>query len=74
MKFVVSTEADVDKIASLLSGLKSWKPDDVQLMPEGIDVIALQSRSGWISDLCKQTGYRFSPRLHVMLYGNRRGT
>jgi 7-carboxy-7-deazaguanine synthase len=74
LKFVVSDQKDLDEIASLLSSLKHWKPEDVQLMPEGIDAITLQSRSGWISEVCKQTGYRFSPRLHVLLYGNQRGT
>jgi len=74
LKFVVSDKNDLNEIEALLSELKNWKPEDVQLMPEGIDVLALQSRSGWIAEMCKKTGYRFSPRLHVMLYGNTRGT
>jgi hypothetical protein len=24
-------------------------------------------------EICKQEGYRFSPRLHIDIYGNRRG-
>ena len=28
----------------------------------------------WLAELCKQAGYRFCPRLHVLLYGNKRGT
>jgi 7-carboxy-7-deazaguanine synthase len=43
-------------------------------MPEGIDRETLDERSAWISDICKQEGFRFCPRLHVLLYGNRRGT
>ena len=47
---------------------------DVLLMPEGIDAATLQARAGWIADVCKRTGYRYCPRLHVELYGNTRGT
>jgi 7-carboxy-7-deazaguanine synthase len=28
----------------------------------------------WLAEICKQEGFRFSPRLHVELWGNRRGT
>jgi 7-carboxy-7-deazaguanine synthase len=27
----------------------------------------------WLAEICKQEGFRFSPRLHVDLWGNRRG-
>jgi 7-carboxy-7-deazaguanine synthase len=43
-------------------------------MPEGIDWTTLDGRSGWIAEVCKRTGYRFCPRLHVAMYGNTRGT
>jgi 7-carboxy-7-deazaguanine synthase len=43
-------------------------------MPEGIDAATLASRAPWIADVCKRTGYRYCPRLHVELYGNTRGT
>ena len=43
-------------------------------MPEGIDPRVLQERGPWLAEICKQEGYRFSPRLHVDLYGNTRGT
>jgi 7-carboxy-7-deazaguanine synthase len=74
LKFVVSDPADVVEINDLLKKLKGWSPADVLLMPEGTDWETLDSRSGWINEICKREGYRFCPRLHVMLYGNRRGT
>jgi 7-carboxy-7-deazaguanine synthase len=43
-------------------------------MPEGIDTKTLDSRAHWIADVCKRTGFRYCPRLHVALYGNMRGT
>ena len=74
LKFVVDDEGDLLEIDELLARLTGWKPSDVLLMPEGIDATTLQSRAGWVSEICKQKGYRFCPRLHVLLYGNRRGT
>jgi 7-carboxy-7-deazaguanine synthase len=74
LKFVVSDEKDLAEIEELLAQLKSWSPADVLLMPEGTSMDALSSRAGWISDICKRTGFRYCPRLHVELYGNTRGT
>jgi 7-carboxy-7-deazaguanine synthase len=74
LKFVVSEESDLAEIDALLKRLKNWTPADVLLMPEGIDGEALALRSVWVAELCKRTGYRFCPRLHISLYGNKRGT
>jgi 7-carboxy-7-deazaguanine synthase len=74
LKFVVSCETDLAEIHSLLQQLNGWRPVDVLLMPEGVDPAVLGERAGWISEICKRTGFRFCSRLHVGLYGNRRGT
>ncbi|HEV7300957.1 MAG TPA: 7-carboxy-7-deazaguanine synthase QueE [Tepidisphaeraceae bacterium] len=74
LKFVVANEQDLTEISDLLAQLNGWHPADVLLMPEGIDAATLAGRAGWISDICKRTGYRYCPRLHVELYGNTRGT
>ena len=74
LKFVVSSERDLEEIDSLLSRVNNWKREDVLLMPEGTDAVTLDAHAGWIADVCKRTGYRFCPRLHIALYGNRRGT
>jgi 7-carboxy-7-deazaguanine synthase len=74
LKFVVSGEGDLTEIEELLGQLRGWEPTDVLLMPEGTDAKTLGERAGWISEVCKRTGFRFCPRLHVMLYGNKRGT
>lgn len=74
LKFVVASDADLVEIDALLAELRGWTPADVLLMPEGTRVEVLQSRSAWLSDVCKRTGFRYAPRLHVELYGNKRGT
>jgi len=45
----------------------------VVLLPEGIDSETLNTRGAWLAEVCKAHGYRFSPRLHVLLWGNKRG-
>ena len=74
LKFVVASDTDLVEIDALLAELRGWSPADVLLMPEGTSVDVLASRSAWLSDVCKRTGYRYAPRLHVELYGNKRGT
>jgi 7-carboxy-7-deazaguanine synthase len=74
LKFVVSNPLDLSEIEQLLGQLRGWAADDVLLMPEGTDAQTLHQRGVWIADLCKQHGYRFCPRLHIELFGNRRGT
>ncbi len=74
LKFVVSDERDLAEIQSLLEQLKHWQQSDVLLMPEGIDAAVLDNRAEWVSGICKRTGFRYCPRLHVYLYGHTRGT
>ena len=74
LKFVVSGEGDLAEIRTILEGLKGVRGEDVLLMPEGTDVRTLEERAGWVSEVCKREGFRYCPRLHVALYGNRRGT
>ena len=75
LKFVVSQVEDVNEIESMLAQLGRPVPRaKVLLMPEGVTVEALRAKAGWLGELCKVRGYRYAPRLHVELYGNRRGT
>ncbi len=75
LKFVVAQLADVDEIEALLGQLGREVPRArVLLMPEGTTVAALRAKAGWLGELCKVRGYRYAPRLHIELYGNRRGT
>jgi hypothetical protein len=42
-------------------------------MPEGVRPDILQDRSRWLVEMCKQLNYRFCPRLHIAIWGDRRG-
>lgn len=73
VKFVVTCEADLDKVEAVVARLKDLAPADVLLMPEGRDGVTLDTRSSWVAHACKTRDWRFCPRLHVYLYGDRRG-
>jgi len=74
LKFVVSSENDLAEIKHLLSRLPPVPLHQILLMPEGIDVKTLATRSPWLVDICKREGFRFCPRLHIELFGHTRGT
>jgi len=76
LKFVVSEEAELDEIESLVSDIpgKEIPASKILLMPEGRDAETLRSRSAFLVDLCKERGYRFCPRLQIDLFGDTRGT
>ncbi len=73
LKFVVSSDADIAEIHSLLSKLQGWVPSDVLLMPEGV-TLPTQARKAWLVDICLKNNFRYCPRLHIELFGNVRGT
>jgi len=75
LKFVVQGEEDLTEIHQLLDELGIViQPRNILLMPEGRDSESLNRRSQNLIDVCKKNGYRFCQRLHVDLFGNKRGT
>jgi 7-carboxy-7-deazaguanine synthase len=72
LKFVIAREEDIEEARAVIARLGA-PPSKVILMPEGITAETLDQRGVWIAEVCKQFGYRFSPRLHVNLWGNKRG-
>jgi 7-carboxy-7-deazaguanine synthase len=72
LKFVIAQPGDLDEVHALVRTLKA-PPARVVLMPEGTDSGLLRERGAWLAEICKAENFRFSPRLHVDLYGNRRG-
>ena len=73
LKFVVQAPRDVEEIDRLLATLQRWKADDILLMPEGIRTPS-EERKRWIASMCVERGWRYCSRLHIEIYGNRRGT
>jgi 7-carboxy-7-deazaguanine synthase len=74
LKFVIDAPKDVDEVEELLDHLPNVDRGKVLLMPQGVTTAELDERGAWVAELCKTHGFRFCPRLHIALYGNRRGT
>ena len=72
LKFVIQRPEDLAEVRDLVETLAADR-ERIILMPEGTDAECLRERGVWLAEICKQEGFRFSPRLHVDLYGNRRG-
>ncbi|HMC61706.1 MAG TPA: 7-carboxy-7-deazaguanine synthase QueE [Candidatus Solibacter sp.] len=72
LKFVIEKPDDLAEVRRLVGDLKA-DLGRVILMPEGTDRERLRERAIWLAEICKEDGFRFSPRLHVDLYGNQRG-
>jgi 7-carboxy-7-deazaguanine synthase len=76
LKFVVNpdTGEDAAEIDSLLGSLRNADPGQVLLMAEGTDSETLHRRQRMLVDVCMQRGWRLTPRLHIDLFGNSKGT
>ena len=72
LKFVIARPEDMEEVRDLVRELEADR-ERVILMPEGTHVEHLRERGIWLAEICKDEGFRFSPRLHVDLWGNRRG-
>jgi 7-carboxy-7-deazaguanine synthase len=72
LKFVIAQPGDLEEVQAIIAEIGAGK-DRVVLMPEGTDPEVLASRAPWLAEICKQEGFRYSPRLHIDLWGNRRG-
>ena len=74
-KFVVSRPEDIEELEHMLAALHREIPrHKVLLMPEATTLEKMRGRAGWLGELCKARGYRYAHRLHIELYGNKRGT
>jgi len=72
LKFVVTAPDDMAEIQKIVEETGADR-NHVVLMPEGIDAETIRQRALWLVDICKREGFRYSPRLHVDLWGNERG-
>lgn len=72
LKFVVAAPEDLEEIERMLVELRADR-GKVILMPEGVETSVLRERGAWLAEIARREGFRFSPRLHIELWGNRRG-
>jgi len=72
LKFVIVEPGDLAQVLAIVEEIGA-ATNRVMLMPEGVDAAALAERGRWLAEVAKREGFRFTPRLHVDLWGNRRG-
>jgi 7-carboxy-7-deazaguanine synthase len=71
-KFVVGGAADLAEVLQLAERF-ALPRGRILLQPEAVRREELIERAPWVVETCKRHGFRFSPRLHIMLWGPRRG-
>ena len=72
VKFVVDTPEDLAEIQALQTEV-DIPAETILLMPQGTTPAVLRQKQEWLVDLCKENGYRYSPRVHVDIWGDKRG-
>jgi 7-carboxy-7-deazaguanine synthase len=72
LKFVVAAPEDLAEINAILTTIEGDRTR-VLLMPEGVTAETMRERGQWLAEICKRDGFRYSPRIHVDLWGDRRG-
>ena len=71
-KFVVAKPADLAEIQQLRARF-GIPPERILLMPEGRTAADLERTAPWLAACCRDLGWRFCDRLHIRLWGERRG-
>jgi 7-carboxy-7-deazaguanine synthase len=74
LKYVIDTPNDIDDVDRHVREIGGVAPSCVFLMPQGTQAEQIREKTSWISLAASERGYRVSPRLHIELFGNRRGT
>ena len=75
-KFVVRDINDFEEVDTFVNAYKEAgvKLDAVYCMPEGATLEQQTLTAKGVAEACMETGYKFSPRLHIDLFGNAWGT
>ena len=73
LKFVVEAIEDLKDIWQLLDQLPAVDKERVMLMPQASTRQQYIEKSQMVADLCKNTGFSFCQRLHILLYDDQKG-
>ena len=75
-KFVVRDMSDFEEVDIFVGEYKDAgvKLDAVYCMPEGANLEQQTLTAKGVAEACMETGYKYSPRLHIDLFGNAWGT
>lgn len=71
-KFVVNSQSDIQQIRNIQNDLQILD-DEIYLMPACITTEQQFSKQQEIVNMCLKYGYNYSPRLHILIWNNKRG-
>jgi 7-carboxy-7-deazaguanine synthase len=71
-KFVYCSGKDIDEILELRESIGIAK-DKIYLMPEGINENDLKLKRSETVEICKKYGFNYTDRLHIIIWGSKRG-
>jgi 7-carboxy-7-deazaguanine synthase len=73
LKFVVESGDDLPEIEQILRQLSGIPAENIFLMCQARTKREHRELAPIVAAICLEKNYRFAPRLHVQLWGNRRG-
>lgn len=71
-KFVYCNEKDIDEIL-LLQKKVGFANSDIYLMPEGITEKDISVKRKELAEVCKKYHFNYTERLHILIWGSKRG-
>lgn len=71
-KFVVATDRDIDEVIAIQTAHR-LASKQILLMPLGMRRGEQLERMPLVIEWCRRHGFRFSPRLHILAWGPKRG-
>ena len=71
-KFVIAEKNDLQETLGLIDRYHI-PSEKIWLMPEGSSRQALSRRRKWLVEVCKNHGFRYTDRLHVQIWGSKKG-
>jgi len=69
-KFVVTAPAELDEIAAMVD---ECALSTIYVMPEGTDAATVTRRLQELAEPVLERGWHLTPRLHILIWGDRRG-
>ena len=71
-KFVLADKSDLEEVLDLSKKYKIT-PQKIYLMPEGMTSEELKTKQIWLLDICKKYNMNYTDRLHIHIFGAKRG-
>lgn len=71
-KFVIDTPQDLEEVQELMNSY-AIPAGRVYLMPQGTRQDDLLKKRDWLAEVCKTHNLNYTDRMHIHLYGNKRG-